>query len=249
MNLVSIIIPTYNNANTICRSVDSCINQTYGNIEIIVIDDGSTDNTKEVLSKYNSDERFKYIYQDNQERSTARNHGLDVAKGKYIQFLDSDDEIYPTKIEKQVNFLDANPEYFLVYCGVEYKNELGQITHTLEPKINGNIDYKILNNNFFAIHSPLFHNSDIRFNQQINRLEDWMYWIDLTKNKNVFYISDLLCIVNINKQSTYSYVVEMLLGEVALYKKLLLDKKCGKFIYMKNIIKRYIKILILKCCR
>ena len=52
MNLVSIIIPTYNNANTICRAVDSCINQTYKNIEIIVIDDGSTDNTKEVLSKY-----------------------------------------------------------------------------------------------------------------------------------------------------------------------------------------------------
>ena len=224
-SLVSIIIPTYNNANTICRSVDSCINQTYKNIEIIVIDDGSTDNTKEVLSRYSLDGRFKYIYQENQERSAARNHGLDVARGEYIQFLDSDDEIYPTKIEKQINFLDANPEYFLVYCGVEYKNEIGQITHTLEPKIDGNIDYKILKGNFITMHSPLFRKTDVRFDTKINRLEDWKFWIYVVKDKEITYIDEILCDVNIHENIHLSktYKINMLKGVINLYSDLRKD--------------------------
>jgi glycosyltransferase involved in cell wall biosynthesis len=217
MNLVSIIIPTYNNANTICRTVDSCINQTYKNIEIIVIDDGSTDDTKEILSKYNSNERFKYIYQENQERSAARNNGLDLARGEYIQFLDSDDEIYPTKIEKQVDFLNANPEYFLVYCGVEYKNELGQRIHTLEPKIDGNIDYEILKGNFITIHSPLFRKTDVRFDTKINRYEDWKFWIFSTRGMLISYIDILLCNVLVNKQEKKDYVIGMLKGKTQIY--------------------------------
>ena len=220
-NLVSIIIPTYNNADTISRAVNSCINQTYKNIEIIVIDDGSTDNTKEVLNRYSSDERFKYIYQENQERSAARNHGLDVSKGEYIQFLDSDDEIYPTKIEKQVNFLDTNPEYFLVYCGAEYKNELGQVTHTLEPKIDGNTDYQILKRNFLAIHSPLFRRTNIRFDTKINRLEDWKFWIYATKEKKISYMNEILCDVYIEKQLSRSYILKMLKGDIYIYSELL----------------------------
>ncbi len=228
-SLVSIIIPTYNNANTICRAVDSCINQTYKNIEIIVIDDGSTDNTKDVLSKYNKDVRLKYLYQENQERSAARNHGLDVARGEYIQFLDSDDEIYPTKIEKQANFLDANPEYFLVYCGVEYKNELGQITHTLEPKIDGNIDYEILKGNFITIHSPLFRKTDVRFDTKINRYEDWKYWIFCTRGKLVSYIDIQLCNVSVNKQENKDYVIGMLKGKTKVYLELLKNLNFKKY--------------------
>ncbi len=244
--LVSIIIPTYNNANTICRAVDSCVNQTYKNIEIIVIDDGSTDNTKDVLSKYNKDERFKYIYQENQERSAARNHGLDIAKGKYIQFLDSDDEIYPTKIEKQVDFLDANPEYLLVYCGVEYKNELEQITHTLEPKIEGNIDYEILKGNFLVIHSPLFRKTDVRFDTKINRLEDWEFWINIVKNNKVVYLNEVLCQVSLSLQVTNKYKKEMIFGEIYIYNKLIKSLKYNIFYCLIYLLKRYIVLARLK---
>lgn len=244
--LVSIIIPTYNNANIICRAVDSCINQTYKNIEIIVIDDGSTDNTKDVLSKYNKDERFKYIYQENQERSAARNHGLDVAKAEYIQFLDSDDEIYPTKIEKQVKILDDNPKYFLVYCGVEYKNELGEITRTLEPKIDGNIDYEILKGNFITIHSPLFRKIDVRFDTKINRLEDWEFWINTVKNNKVVYLNEVLCQVSLSLQVTNKYKKEMIFGEIYIYNKLIKSLKYNIFYCLIYLLKRYIILVRLK---
>jgi len=88
----SVIIPTYNRARSIADAVKSVLDQTFTDFELIVIDDGSKDNTAQVLKPLcDSDPRIRYIYQDNTERSAARNHGIEVAKGQYICFLDSDD--------------------------------------------------------------------------------------------------------------------------------------------------------------
>lgn len=248
MNLVSIIIPTYNNVDTICQAVDSCINQTYKNIEIIVIDDGSTDNTKKVLNKYLSDERFKYIYQENQERSAARNHGLDIAKGEYIQFLDSDDRLYPSKIEKQVNFLDSNPEYFLVYCGVEYIDKNGKCINTLEKGYENIVQIQLLKGNFITIHAPLTRKNNIRFNVNSNRLEDWEYWISSIKTKKIGYIDKILCAVTIDVQIKKDYIINMIKNEIKIYDKLLLDKSLGINIFFLLIFKykRYISLILKK---
>ena len=88
--LFSIIIPTYNRANLIGKAIDSVLAQTYHNWELIIIDDGSTDNTRDVVRSYN-DNRIKYFYQENRGRSAARNYGIDISKGDYISFLDDDD--------------------------------------------------------------------------------------------------------------------------------------------------------------
>lgn len=90
----TIILPTYNRASFISKAIQSVIDQEYGNWELIIVDDGSTDNTKEVVLSYR-DERIKYYWQENAGRSAARNNGVDVASGEYICFLDSDD--YYTK--------------------------------------------------------------------------------------------------------------------------------------------------------
>ena len=88
----SIILPTYNREKLIIKAINSVVNQTYSNWELIIIDDGSTDNTKEIIAKKQTeDSRIIYIYQENSDRSTARNNGIKNALGKYICFLDSDD--------------------------------------------------------------------------------------------------------------------------------------------------------------
>lgn len=98
---ISVIIPTYNRGNIIGNSIKSVLNQTYKNLEVIIIDDGSTDNTKEIISKF-EDERIRYIKLDeNRGGSNARNIGIKIAHGKYISFQDSDDIFYPDKLEKQ----------------------------------------------------------------------------------------------------------------------------------------------------
>lgn len=113
--LVSIIIPAYNARRFIGESIDSALNQTYSNCEILVIDDGSTDDTRAFLQHRYGDQ-IRYIYQENQGRGAARNYGLHLARGKYIQFLDADDLILPDKIRMQVMFLEAHPEYAAAYC-------------------------------------------------------------------------------------------------------------------------------------
>lgn len=106
--LVSVIIPVYNRADKICAAVDSVLGQSYPNIELIVVDDGSTDNTAEVLKKYGS--RVKVLRRENNGPAAARNHGASASKGEIIAFLDSDDVYLPGKIERQVKVLQKAGE-------------------------------------------------------------------------------------------------------------------------------------------
>ena len=87
----SVIIPTYNRAKLVCEAIESVFNQTFKDFELLIVDDGSTDNTKEVLKPYLSDPRVKYIYQENKKRAVARNNGIRNSKSEWIAFLDSDD--------------------------------------------------------------------------------------------------------------------------------------------------------------
>ena len=99
--LVSVIIPTYNRANLLKRAIKSVLDQTYKNLEIIIVDDGSTDNTKDIVKTF-SDPRIQYIrLPENRGVSSARNMGIKKSRGDFIAFLDSDDEFLPEKLEKQ----------------------------------------------------------------------------------------------------------------------------------------------------
>lgn len=101
--LVSVIIPVYNGEKFVASSIESALKQTYNPVEIIVINDGSTDGTQEVLNQFEG--RIIVIQQKNAGQADARNHGLTIAKGKYIALLDSDDLFVPEKLEKQISFL------------------------------------------------------------------------------------------------------------------------------------------------
>jgi len=121
--LVSVIIPTYNRSGFVVQAVQSVLDQTYSNVETIVVDDGSTDNTHEVLRKYQ--DRISYVYQERSERSKTRNEGFRHSRGNYIAFLDSDDIWLPTKIEEQVQILKEKAAVGVVYTNVQFIDEPG----------------------------------------------------------------------------------------------------------------------------
>ncbi|HEY9809668.1 MAG TPA: glycosyltransferase [Halomicronema sp.] len=129
---VSVIIPSYNCERYIVEAIESVLNQTYTEYEIIVIDDGSTDNTRLVLEPYI--EKIHYIYQENQGVSAARNRGIKEAKGEFIAFLDADDFfILPTKLEEQVACFHKQPEVGIVQSGWCFVNEWREKIFDKEP--------------------------------------------------------------------------------------------------------------------
>ncbi len=129
MKLISVIIPTYNRKNFLKIAVESVLNQTYKNFELIIVDDGSTDDTENLIKSYN-DERIIYWYQKNRGASAARNTGISIANGYYIAFLDSDDRWKPEKLEIQYQAMEEHPEFMLSHTEeIWYRN--GKI---LNPK-------------------------------------------------------------------------------------------------------------------
>lgn len=120
---VSVIIPTFNRAALVQEAIASVLAQTYTDFECIVVDDGSTDQTKAALQPLFASARIQYVYQPNTGLSAARNHGLRLARGAYISFLDDDDLYEPTKLALQVEYLDAHPDAMLVHCWFTKFNE------------------------------------------------------------------------------------------------------------------------------
>lgn len=117
--MVSVIIPTYNRKKSIVCAVESVLNQTYKDIEVIVVDDGSLDNTKEVLDAV-KDKRLRYVYQENAGACVARNHGIELARGEHIAFQDSDDIWLPQKLEKQLDIIERY-DADIVFCKLNKK--------------------------------------------------------------------------------------------------------------------------------
>ena len=122
-DLVSVVIPTFNRAHVLEKCIDSVLNQSYTNFEIILVDDGSTDNTKNVIARYK--DRITVIYQKNSGVSKARNVGVAKAKGKYIAFLDSDDTWHMDKLKIQLKRFENNNDIALMSCNATLIDILG----------------------------------------------------------------------------------------------------------------------------
>ncbi|MGL4378530.1 MAG: glycosyltransferase family 2 protein, partial [Microcoleaceae cyanobacterium] len=129
--LVSVVIPSYNCAKYVGEAIESVFAQTYSNYEIIVIDDGSQDNTREVLEKYH--DRVNYVYQKNQGVSVARNHGIELAQGEFVAFLDADDYFFPDKLEAQMAIFQAKSHAGIVHSGWRRVNFQGEFIQDVQP--------------------------------------------------------------------------------------------------------------------
>ncbi len=182
---VSIILPTYNRTQVIKRAINSVLNQSYSNFELIIIDDGSTDNTAEVIKSFN-DERIQFIRNDNNRgQAIARNIGLKRAKGSYIAFLDSDDVWHKDYLEKQIETLSNMPdEYGLVYCKCRRLNN-SKITF-LPPTLIKEEDIKeqLIKENFTTLQAILLKRGCLEkcgyLDERMTALEDWDFFIRLS---------------------------------------------------------------------
>lgn len=193
--LVSVIMPTYNYAGFIAEALESVRAQSYENWECLVIDDGSTDDTREVVARCaESDERIRYIYQRNQRQAVAKNNGLKNSVGQYIQFLDADDLIERRKLEQQVAYLESHSEVDIVYGGARYFSTenpgerlysmWGEKEKPWMPEVSGSgseILRELVRNNIMVISSPLVRRSVIDevglFDKDLPPAEDWEYWV------------------------------------------------------------------------
>lgn len=129
--LVSVVIPTYNCARYLPYALDSVFNQTYPHYEIIVVDDGSTDETARVLQAYG--DRLRPMHQPNQGVAMARNNGIEQARGEWIAFLDADDVLLPHKLQAQLAVAAENPTLGLIHSGWHRVNAQGEVMMTVEP--------------------------------------------------------------------------------------------------------------------
>lgn len=132
MPKITVITPTYNRADLISQTIESILNQTFTDFEYFILDDGSTDNTEEVVQKYLTDTRVKYLKHENQGEAGTANWGWSLASGEYFTQINSDDTISPILFEEMVKLLDANPDKILAYPDFYFIDENNNIT--LETK-------------------------------------------------------------------------------------------------------------------
>ena len=193
MFFVSIIIPVYNRSSLLKRALDSIYNQTVAEYEIIVVDDGSTDNTAEMLRLFFPE--INYFYQSNQGVSAARNKGLEHAKGDWLAFLDSDDEWLPGKLETQINALQLESEFKV--CHTEelwVRNGIRVNQMQKHKKTGGWIFRQCLPLCAMSPSSILIHRSVFdavgSFDTTLPACEDYDLWLRITAKYPVLYIEE-----------------------------------------------------------
>ena len=176
---VSVIIPTYNRSKLLRVAVESVLAQTYPAIEIIVVDDGSKDDTAAVMAEYAG--HVTYIEQANAGVSAARNTGFRASSGEYINFLDDDDTFMPTKIERQVEVLKAQPGAGLVHCGYQHVDGEGTVLDTTGLLPEGHVLKELVCGCFVVVHAPLIRRQCLNqvglFDETLPWTADWDLWL------------------------------------------------------------------------
>lgn len=203
---VSVIIPTFNRGTVIEESINSVLSQTYSDFEILVIDDGSTDNTKEIVEKIGN-KKIRFIQLGkNCGACYARNVGIENAKGKYIAFQDSDDIWYPNKLEKQLAFLQRNSAD-MTFCQLVSKVD-GSVYGKTCPRRkyrDSVVTFSEVLKNFsgstqtFLVKKHCFET--VKFDEKLPRYQDWEFLMQITQSYRVIYQAESLVLQKLRKDS------------------------------------------------
>ena len=194
---ISIIIPTYNRKSFLIHAINSVLNQTYQNLELIIIDDGSSDKTENIIKKKYP--KIKFYKQKNKGVSAARNKGIKMASCKWIAFLDSDDRWHPRKLENQINYLLTLPRYKICHTDEIWIRKGIRINqHKKHKKHGGHIFDKCLDlcrisPSSVIIHKDIFNKVGL-FNEKLPVCEDYDLWLRIAEKFPVLYLDEKLTI-------------------------------------------------------
>ncbi len=198
MPKVSVIIPTYNRGNFIVAAIESVLAQNYRDFEIIVVDDGSTDNTQLQLKPFKeklNNGRIRYFYQPNQGIACARNTGIRCSQGEYIAFLDSDDLWLGDKLKIQTEILDGNPAIGLTYASMIIYDEKGNYRGLKPSKVSGTNFQELIEWGGHYPTSTIMLRKDCfkrvgLFDENFARLEDFDMWLRISRLYRIFPVID-----------------------------------------------------------
>jgi glycosyltransferase involved in cell wall biosynthesis len=230
---ISVVIPVYNRADVIGRAVDSALNQTVKPEEVIVVDDGSTDNLTGILRKYG--DRVQYISQDNKGPSAARNRGIKAAGGDYIAFLDSDDAWLPDKLEKQIRFIQSEKVSFVITDSEGFERTPQQQT-TFQKSIFGENLMRdsvfvrdcfemLVEQNFIHLSTVLVEKRSLEksgmFDETMRIAEDTDLWLRLSLYYPVGIVRDVLALRDVRLDKLSGDQEKEFAGRISAFEKLL----------------------------
>lgn len=213
--LVSVIIPNYNYGRFLAQTIDSVLAQNYPNIEIIVVDDGSSDESVEVLESYG--DKIKWFKQQNSGVSVARNRGIKESRGEFIALLDSDDVWLPEKIEKQIKLFLEDPEIGLVHCGfVDFDNEGNRHAEHLDG-MKGRVAedmlrYQrsvILGGGSAVVFKKKMFDEIGGFSLNISPAEDWEFYYQAARRCKVGFVAEVLMEYRIHGNNNHLNISRM----------------------------------------
>lgn len=194
---IDIIIPTFNRSATLQRAIESVLNQTYKDYYLYIVDDGSTDNSKDIIATYLDFPNIFYLKQENKGVSAARNFGIQKSKSPWIAFLDSDDEWLPNKLQTQVSFWKDNPQYNFIHSN--------EIWIRNNKRVNAPLKFDKSNNNIFerSLATCLISPSTVLmkrslgdefhfFDESLTICEDYDLWLKILLKEEVGFIPEYL---------------------------------------------------------
>ena len=193
---VSIIIPNYNHAQYVGDAINGVLNQTYSDYEVIVVDDGSKDNSREIIGQFG--DKVRAIYQQNQGLSAARNTGINAARGSYIGVLDADDLYEPEFIDTLVSSLESQPDADGIYCGYRFIDHLNNPLPQIEAReVAPEYLHQALVDGNFLVPESMFvrkhcYDKVGLFDTSLRALEDFDMWLRITSQFKVIYTTRIL---------------------------------------------------------
>jgi glycosyltransferase involved in cell wall biosynthesis len=224
--LISVIIPTFNSGALVCSAIESAIKQTYQPLEIILVDDGSTDGTPELVRKFNGN--IVYVRQENKGVASARNTGIGLARGEFIAFLDADDQWLPEKIAKQLEAFKRNAEVGAVHSDLWYwhpgtgnklARKLGREKFTGDCYANFFGENRVLTSSIM-VRKACFDKVGL-FDENLRLAEDWDMWARIARFFKFDYILEPLLYYRVHSGSLSTNKLELEKSLLVVLKKMI----------------------------